>query len=63
MIDFDVLIGLTEPAAGEGIERIGVGIVVRGASGRILAIRRAPHDGLPGLWEHPGGGRTSGSAA
>ena len=57
MIDFDVL---TELAAREGIERIGVGVVVRDASGRILMIRRAPHDVLPGLWEYPGGTRETG---
>ncbi|MFJ4185365.1 NUDIX domain-containing protein [Kitasatospora sp. NPDC089509] len=54
MIDFDVL---TDLAAREGIERIGVGVVVRDASGRILMIRRSPHDVLPGLWEYPGGAR------
>ncbi|MFC8449166.1 hypothetical protein [Kitasatospora sp. NPDC057223] len=48
MINFDVL---TEQTAREGIERIGVGVVVRDASGRILLIRRAPHDVLPGLAE------------
>ncbi|MFC8449333.1 NUDIX domain-containing protein [Kitasatospora sp. NPDC057223] len=52
MIDFDVL---TAQAAREGIERIGVGVVVRDASGRVLVISRAPHDVLPGLWEYPGG--------
>ncbi|MGW1196574.1 NUDIX domain-containing protein [Streptomyces sp. NPDC002536] len=54
MIDFDVL---TDLAFREGIERIGVGVVVRDASGRILLIRQAAHDVLPGLWEYPGGGR------
>ncbi|MEK2491534.1 NUDIX hydrolase [Kitasatospora purpeofusca] len=57
MIDFEVL---TELAVGEGIERIGVGVVVRDASGRILMIRRAPHDVLPTLWEYPGGYREEG---
>ncbi|MEV0188374.1 NUDIX domain-containing protein [Kitasatospora purpeofusca] len=51
MIDFDTLTAL---AAREGIERIGVGVVVRDAAGRILMIRRSPHDVLPGLWEYPG---------
>ncbi|WP_051966934.1 NUDIX hydrolase [Kitasatospora mediocidica] len=59
MIDFDVL---TELAFREGIERIGVGVVVRDASGRVLMIRRSPHDVLPGLWEYPGGGREDGEA-
>ncbi|WP_328958929.1 NUDIX hydrolase [Kitasatospora purpeofusca] len=59
MIDFEVLI---ERAAREGIERIGVGIVVRNASGRILMIRRAPNDVLPGRWEYPGGGREEGES-
>nr|WP_223244816.1 NUDIX hydrolase [Streptomyces sp. CBMA156] len=44
----------------EGVERIGVGVVVRDASGRVLMIRRAVHDVLPGLWEYPGGGRDDG---
>ncbi|WP_329486678.1 NUDIX hydrolase [Kitasatospora sp. NBC_01246] len=57
MIDFGELTAL---AAREGRERIGVGVVVRDASGRILLIRRAPHDALPGLWEYPGGGRDDG---
>ena len=57
MINFGVLI---EQAAREGIDRIGVGVVVRDASGRILMIRRAPHDVLPGLWEYPGGARETG---
>ncbi|MFF3074205.1 NUDIX domain-containing protein [Kitasatospora sp. NPDC057904] len=52
MIDFNVL---TDLAFQEGIERIGVGVVVRDASGRVLMIRRAAHDVLPGLWEYPGG--------
>ncbi|MFH8384715.1 NUDIX hydrolase [Kitasatospora sp. NPDC018058] len=52
MIDFDVL---TDLAFSEGIERIGVGVVVRDPSGRVLMIRRAPHDVLPGRWEYPGG--------
>ncbi|MET8540229.1 NUDIX hydrolase [Kitasatospora sp. NPDC004799] len=59
MIDFNVL---TDLAAREGIERIGVGVVVRDASGRILMVRRAPHDVLPGLWEYPGGGREDGES-
>ncbi|MFJ6378612.1 NUDIX domain-containing protein [Kitasatospora sp. NPDC092039] len=54
MIDFDQL---TDLAAREGIERIGLGVVVRDASGRILMIRKSPPDVLPGLWEYPGGGR------
>ncbi|MFF2658177.1 NUDIX domain-containing protein [Kitasatospora sp. NPDC058032] len=54
MIDFGVLTNL---AAREDIERIGVGVVVRDASGRILMLRRSPADVLPGLWEYPGGGR------
>ncbi|WP_181798988.1 NUDIX hydrolase [Kitasatospora acidiphila] len=54
MIDFDVLTAL---AAREGIERIGVGVIVRDHSGRVLLICRAAHDVLPGLWEYPGGGR------
>ncbi|MEV0190637.1 NUDIX domain-containing protein [Kitasatospora purpeofusca] len=53
MIDFEVL---TELAAGEGVERIDVGIVVRDTSGRILMIRRAPHSVRQTLWEYPGGG-------
>ncbi|MFB7667601.1 NUDIX domain-containing protein [Kitasatospora sp. NPDC056138] len=57
MIDFDVL---TDLAFREGIERIGVGVVVRDDSGRVLMIRRAAHDVLPGLWEYPGGGREDG---
>ncbi|GLW74700.1 hypothetical protein Kpho02_69970 [Kitasatospora phosalacinea] len=57
MIDFNVLTNL---ALREGIERIGVGVVVRDESGRILMIRRAGHDVLPGLWEYPGGGREDG---
>ncbi|MFE4515144.1 NUDIX domain-containing protein [Kitasatospora sp. NPDC056783] len=57
MIDFDVL---TDLALREGVEWIGVGVVVRDASGRILLIRRAAHDVLPGLWEYPGGGRDDG---
>ncbi|WP_052709008.1 NUDIX domain-containing protein [Streptomyces sp. NRRL S-495] len=59
MIDFEVL---TELAASEGIERIGVGVVLRDTSGRILMVRQAPHDVLPGLWEYPGGGREAGEA-
>ncbi|GAA2255619.1 hypothetical protein GCM10010430_44290 [Kitasatospora cystarginea] len=54
MIDFEVL---TASAGREGIERFGVGVVVRDRSGRVLLIRRAAHDVLPGLWEYPGGGR------
>ncbi|MCG6495713.1 NUDIX hydrolase [Kitasatospora sp. A2-31] len=54
MIDFDALTNL---AAHESIERIGVGVVVRDTSGRILMIHRSAHDVLPGLWEYPGGGR------
>ncbi|WP_316528286.1 NUDIX domain-containing protein [Kitasatospora brasiliensis] len=54
VINFDVL---TDQALREGVEGIGVGVVVRDASGRILMIRRAAHDVLPGLWEYPGGGR------
>ncbi|MEV8328232.1 NUDIX domain-containing protein [Kitasatospora sp. NPDC056731] len=57
MIDFDMLTGL---AFREGAERIGVGVVVRDACGRILMIRRAAHDVLPGLWEYPGGGHEDG---
>ncbi|MEV8328184.1 NUDIX hydrolase [Kitasatospora sp. NPDC056731] len=57
MIDFKVLTAL---AAREDIERIGVGVVVRDASGRILMVRRAAHGALPGLWEYPGGGREDG---
>ncbi|MDH6709209.1 8-oxo-dGTP pyrophosphatase MutT (NUDIX family) [Kitasatospora sp. MAA19] len=57
MIDFDVL---TDLAFREGADRIGVGVVVRDTSGRILMIRRAAHDVLPGLWEYPGGGREDG---
>ncbi|MFE2726341.1 NUDIX domain-containing protein [Kitasatospora sp. NPDC059327] len=57
MIDFGTL---TDLAAREGIQRIGVGVVVRDTSGRILMIRRAAHDLLPGLWEYPGGGREDG---
>lgn len=57
MIDFRVL---TDLALHEGVERIAVGVVVRDASGRILMIRRAAHDVLPGLWEYPGGGREGG---
>ncbi|MGV9271313.1 NUDIX domain-containing protein [Kitasatospora sp. NPDC003701] len=57
MIDFGELTAL---AARESRERIGVGVVVRDASGRILLVRRAPHDVLPGLWEYPGGGREEG---
>ncbi|MFD8703651.1 NUDIX domain-containing protein [Kitasatospora sp. NPDC059648] len=53
MIDFNVL---TDLALREGIERLGVGVVVRDASGRVLMIRRTAHDVLPGLWEYPGGG-------
>ena len=57
MIDFGELTSL---AAREGLERIGVGVVVRDASGRILLIRRALHNVLPGLWEFPCGGRNDG---
>ncbi|MEU6234468.1 NUDIX hydrolase [Kitasatospora sp. NPDC047058] len=57
MIDFGELTAL---AAREGRERIGVGVVVRDASGRILLLRRTPHDSLPGLWEYPGGAREAG---
>ncbi|MEV4612573.1 NUDIX domain-containing protein [Kitasatospora sp. NPDC049258] len=57
MIDFEVLTGL---AVREGIERIGLGVVVRDASGRILMIRRAANDVLPGRWEYPGGAREDG---
>lgn len=57
MIAFDVLKSL---AAREGIERTAVAVVVRDSSGRILMIRRAAHDVLPGLWEYPGGGREDG---
>ncbi|MFI9332112.1 NUDIX domain-containing protein [Kitasatospora sp. NPDC052868] len=57
MIDFGVL---TELALREGIQHIDVGVVVRDASGRILMIRRADDDVLPGLWEYPGGGREDG---
>ncbi|MFF0410203.1 NUDIX domain-containing protein [Kitasatospora sp. NPDC004745] len=59
MIDFGTL---TDLAVREGIERIGVGVVVRDASGRILMIRRAPHDVLSGLWEYPGGAREAGES-
>ncbi|WP_405009883.1 NUDIX domain-containing protein [Kitasatospora sp. NBC_01539] len=59
MIDFDVLTG---PAFREGIERIGVGVVVRDTAGRVLMIRRAAHDVLPGLWEYPGGAREEGES-
>ncbi|MFG2907641.1 NUDIX domain-containing protein [Kitasatospora sp. NPDC048286] len=52
MIDFKVL---TDLALREGIERIGVGVVVRDASGRVLMIRRSAHDNPPGRWEYPGG--------
>ncbi|MEU6236269.1 hypothetical protein [Kitasatospora sp. NPDC047058] len=45
MIDFDVL---TDLAARDGIERIGVGVVIRDASGRVLVVRRAAHDVVPG---------------
>ncbi|MFD0412171.1 NUDIX domain-containing protein [Kitasatospora sp. NPDC127116] len=54
MIDFNVL---TDLARREGVQRIGVGVVVRDTSGRILMIRRAAHDDPPGRWEYPGGGR------
>ncbi|MCX4758651.1 NUDIX hydrolase [Kitasatospora purpeofusca] len=57
MIDFD---GLTALALREGIERIGVGVVVRDSADRILMIRRSQRDVLPGLWEYPGGGREAG---
>ncbi|WP_331745348.1 NUDIX hydrolase [Kitasatospora sp. NBC_01300] len=57
MIDFDMLTGL---AFREGVERIGVGVVVRDTCGRILMIRRAAHDALPGLWEYPGGSLEAG---
>ncbi|WP_051814011.1 NUDIX hydrolase [Kitasatospora sp. MBT63] len=59
MIDFGTL---TDLAAREGIERICVGVVVRDASSRILMIRRAPQDVLPGLWEYPGGAREDGES-
>ncbi|MEU9128867.1 NUDIX hydrolase [Kitasatospora sp. NPDC048540] len=59
MIDFGTL---TDLAAREGIERICVGVVVRDASSRILTIRRAPQDVLPGLWEYPGGAREDGES-
>ncbi|MET8544684.1 NUDIX hydrolase [Kitasatospora sp. NPDC004799] len=59
MIEFDAL---TDLAFREGVEQISVGVVVRDASGRILMIRRAAHDVLPGLWEYPGGGRYDGEA-
>ncbi|MER7773349.1 NUDIX hydrolase [Kitasatospora sp. NPDC096140] len=54
MIDFEVLTNL---AACDGTERIGVGVVVRDASGRIPVIRRSPHDVLPGVWEYACGSR------
>ncbi|MFJ6775326.1 NUDIX domain-containing protein [Kitasatospora sp. NPDC091257] len=59
MIDFNVL---TDLARREGVQRIGVGVVVRDASGRILMIRRAAHGVLPGRWEYPGGGRAGDEA-
>ncbi|MFH9355693.1 NUDIX domain-containing protein [Kitasatospora sp. NPDC017646] len=59
MIDFEVL---TASARREGIERFGVGVVVRDRSGRVLLIRRAAHGVLPGLWEYPGGGCEDGEA-
>ncbi|SEM85359.1 NUDIX hydrolase [Streptacidiphilus jiangxiensis] len=59
MIDFEVL---AASARHEGIEHFGVGVVVRDRSGRVLLIRRAAHDDLPGLWEYPGGGREDGEA-
>jgi 8-oxo-dGTP pyrophosphatase MutT (NUDIX family) len=59
VIDFNVL---TDLALRDGIERICVGVVVRDTSGRVLMIRRATHDAVPGLWEYPGGGREDGEA-
>ncbi|WP_051733116.1 NUDIX hydrolase [Kitasatospora phosalacinea] len=59
MIDFTVL---TELARREGIERIGVGVLARDETGRILLIRRAAHDVLPGHWEYPGGARGDGES-
>ncbi|WP_159401018.1 NUDIX hydrolase [Streptomyces sp. NRRL B-24484] len=59
MTDFDVL---TDLALREGIEWIGIGVVVRDRSGRVLVIRRAPHDVPPGAWEYPGGGREEGES-
>ncbi|MFJ2782087.1 MULTISPECIES: NUDIX hydrolase [unclassified Kitasatospora] len=35
-------------------------LALRDTSGRILMIRRAAHDVLPGLWEYPGGGHEDG---
>ncbi|MED7950423.1 NUDIX hydrolase [Streptomyces sp. BE303] len=46
---------MTASARREGIEHFGVGVVVRDRFGRVLLIRRATHDDLPGLWEYPGG--------
>ncbi|WP_329493777.1 NUDIX hydrolase [Kitasatospora herbaricolor] len=57
MIDFGVL---TELAAREGIERIGVGVVVRDTGGRILMIRRAGPELTSGRWEFPGSACTDG---
>ncbi|MGK4585353.1 NUDIX domain-containing protein [Kitasatospora sp. HPMI-4] len=66
MIDFDVL---TEPAFREGVERIGVGVVVRDTSARVLVIRdpagrllthqRNDKPGIawPGVWTPIGGWR------
>ncbi|MFF9645613.1 NUDIX hydrolase [Kitasatospora aureofaciens] len=49
MIDFDVLTG---PVLREGTERIGVGVVVRDASGRLLGMRSTVD---PDVWDMPGG--------
>jgi hypothetical protein len=46
VIDFDVLTAL---AAREGIERLGVGVIVRDHAGQVLLIRRAAHEVLPQL--------------
>ncbi|GAA2112989.1 hypothetical protein GCM10009759_56270 [Kitasatospora saccharophila] len=64
MIDFTVL---TDLARREGVERIGVGVLVRDGSGRILLLRRAAPAAPPAQrpsseqwssseqWEYPGG--------
>ncbi|MFH8626033.1 NUDIX hydrolase [Streptomyces vietnamensis] len=46
---------LVRQAARDGITRIVVGVAVFDTKGRVLLLRRAAGDALPGLWELPNG--------
>ncbi|MFJ8622781.1 NUDIX domain-containing protein [Kitasatospora sp. NPDC093550] len=53
MIDYDLL---ARNALAQGFERLGAGVLVLDASGRVLMLRRREDDALPGLWDYPAGG-------